>query len=128
MATQKVVNVVQPIEYVQYTLYLDTDDIRVAQHVARVLNQKAGSAVGALGREDGSGIAVVVHLLRWREFPLRRVLETALVTLRPLNVKISRGVLGPAPLEALLDVVQQTLLLDSLPEVAAPAAEPDDPA
>lgn len=114
------------MQAVDYTLYLSTDDVRVAHHLARVLNQRGDGAIAARGQEGGGETAVVVHLLDWQAFPLLRVLETALVAARPLNVKVNRGVLGPAPLEALLDVVRQTLLLDSPPVVAGPVPDRDN--
>ncbi|KYH33873.1 hypothetical protein [Neomoorella mulderi] len=103
-----------------YTLYLGTDDVRVAYHLARVLTQKGGGAISARGQEAGRQTAVVVHILDWQAFPLLRVLETVRVAARSFNVQVSRGVLGPAPREAILEVARQALLLDSLPVIAGP--------
>ncbi|MDN5344244.1 MAG: hypothetical protein PWQ18_355 [Clostridia bacterium] len=108
------------MEALDYTLYLSTDDLRVAHHLARVLNQKGGGAIAARGQEAGSRVGVAVRLLDWRAFPLLRVLDTARVAARPFNIHISRGELGPAPREALLAVVQEALLLETLPVMAEP--------
>ncbi|MBC7324308.1 MAG: hypothetical protein H5T99_03200 [Moorella sp. (in: Bacteria)] len=102
----------------QYTLYLSTDDVRVAHHLARVLNQKGEGALVARGQESGGQGAVIVQLLDWQAFPLLKVLETARMAARIFNVRVCRGDLGPAPLPALLEVVRQTLLLDCLPVIA----------
>ena len=98
--------------HLEYTIYLNTDDVRVAHHLARVLTQKGGGAIAARGQEAGRQAAVVVQLLDWQALSLLRVLETARVAARPFNVQITGGTLGPAPLEAIMAVVQQTLLLD----------------
>ncbi|MDN5326340.1 MAG: hypothetical protein PWP41_1036 [Moorella sp. (in: firmicutes)] len=104
--------------FLEYTLYLSTDDVRVAHHLARVLNQKGGGAVVARGQEGERGAAVVVRLFGWQEFPLVRVLETARAAARAFDVRIKGGALGPAPVEALLAVVQHALLLEHLPVIA----------
>ncbi|MDK2816521.1 MAG: hypothetical protein PWR22_1150 [Moorella sp. (in: firmicutes)] len=108
------------MKVLDYTLYLSTDDVRVAYHLARVLNQKGGGAIAARGQEAGRETAVVVHLLDWQAFPLLRVLETVRAAARTFNIQISRGVLGPAPGEAVLEVARQALLLDSPPVIIAP--------
>ncbi|WP_338827310.1 hypothetical protein [Neomoorella thermoacetica] len=62
--------------FLEYTLYLSTDDVRVAHHLARILNQKGGRDVVARGQESERGAAVVVRIFGWQEFSLVRVLET----------------------------------------------------
>ncbi|AOQ22607.1 hypothetical protein MTAT_14780 [Moorella thermoacetica] len=111
--------------FLEYTLYLSTDDVRVAHHLARILNQKGGRDVVARGQESERGAAVVVRIFGWQEFSLVRVLETVRAGARNYNVQVTGGNLSPAPVEALLAVVQHALLLDRLPLIAG--ATPREP-
>lgn len=111
--------------HLEYTLYLDTDDVRLAHHLARVLNQKGGGAIAAMGRGGEPGAAVEVRLFNWQEFSLMRVLETVRAGARSLNVRVIGGNLGPVPVEALLAVVQHALLLDHQPAIYG--ATPKEP-
>lgn len=105
--------------FLEYTLYLSSDDVRVAHHLARVLNQRGGQAITACGQEIGSRVAVVVKLNDWQEFPLIRVLDTVQAAARFLNVQIKGATLGPTPVEAILAVAQHALLLEHLPVITA---------
>jgi len=106
-------------EVLEYTLYLSSDDVRLAHHLARVLNQRGGRAITARGQEFGRGAAVTARINDWQEFPLIKVLETAQAAARPLNVQITGATLGPAPAAAILAVAQRALLLDRPPVITA---------
>lgn len=90
----------------KYTLYLNTDDVRVAHHLAREVSQKGRTAVTARGKEEGGQAAVKVLIHDWEAFPLLRVLETVRAKAKQLNIEVTGGTLGAVPLEALLTAVQ----------------------
>ncbi|WP_258360675.1 hypothetical protein [Moorella sulfitireducens (nom. illeg.)] len=104
----------------EYTLYLSTDDVRVAHHLAHILEQKGEGFIVARGQEAGPYTAVAVNVLDWRMFPLLRVLETIRAAARSFNVQVRRGDLGPAPLDAILEVAREVLLLDRPPVITGP--------
>lgn len=101
-----------------YKIYLNTDDIRVAHHLARVVSQRGETAVTARGIEENGQAVVEVLISDWRAFPVIKVLETARASARKLNVEVTGGALGEVPLEALLAIVEQALLLFKLPVIA----------
>ena len=108
----------------EYTLYLSSDDVRVAHHLARIVKQRGGQAVSACGQETEKGAAVIVRLNDWQEFPLILVLETVQAAARPLNVLVKGADLGPAPVAAILAVAQHALLLAHSPVIMSePATE-----
>ncbi|BCV20057.1 hypothetical protein [Moorella sp. Hama-1] len=114
--------------FLEYTLYLSSDDVRVAHHLARVVKQRGGQAVNACGQESGRGAAVVVQLSDWQEFPLIRVLETVQAAARPLNVRVKGATLGPTPVAAILAVAQHALLLEHPPVIMGEPATEANPA
>ncbi|MDK2820622.1 MAG: hypothetical protein PWP31_587 [Clostridia bacterium] len=98
-----------------YTLYLSTDDVRVAHHLAYVINQKGQKVVSAKGKDISQKAAVVIEVNDWKAFPLLRILENIKAVAKRFDVVVTGGSLDNPPLEALLEVSKEVLLLDKLP-------------
>lgn len=101
----------------EYKIYLQTDDIRIAHHLTRTVNLKGGEAILAIGVEEAGRAVVHVTVYDWQRYSLLSIFETVRAGARQFNVDIVGGRLERVPVEALLSVVQQVLQLNNVPDI-----------
>lgn len=101
---------------IAFNVYLNTDDVRVADRIARAVRHSSGGLryVKALGMRVGGQAQVSMNLTNFRRTPIFRVLELIRREAARYGCTITRTELvGLVPLQALLDVAQWYLQLDT---------------
>ncbi len=100
---------------IAFNVYLNTDDVRIAEKIARAVRHSSGGLryVKALGMRVGGQAQVSMNLTHYRRTPIFRVVELIRREAARYGCTITHTELvGLAPLEALLDVAQWYLQLD----------------
>lgn len=100
---------------IAYNINLGTDDLRVAQSIARAIRESSGGLmhVQAMGVRAASGLAQVsINLLDVARTPMARVFDLVRVEAERFGVLIAGSeIVGLVPLDALLDVARAYLRL-----------------
>jgi len=103
---------------IAFNIYLNTDDVSIAQAIARAVRHSSGGLryVKALGVEVGGLAQVTMNLTDFRRTPLHRVVEMVRREAMRYGVTIRRSELvGLIPQQAVLDAAAWYLQLDELP-------------
>jgi glutamate formiminotransferase / formiminotetrahydrofolate cyclodeaminase len=127
----------QPL--IAYNLFLTTDDVSIAQKIARAVRQSSGGMryVKALGLLVDGRAQVSMNLTNYHQSPLARVVELVRREAARFGVGIHHSELvGLTPQEALIDAAQWYLQMDGfhpaqlletrLAEVSAEAGAPGE--
>lgn len=100
---------------IAFNVYLRTDDVRVAQAVARAVRHSSGGLryVKALGLLVEGQAQVSMNLTDYRKTPIARVLEMVRREAARYGVAVARSeIVGLVPAEALLDAAAYYLQLE----------------
>lgn len=100
---------------IAYNINLATDDLRIAQSIARAIRESSGGLmhVQAMGVKAASGLAQVsINLLDATRTPMARVFDLVRVEAERFGVLIAESeIVGLVPLDAVLDVAGAYLRL-----------------
>ena len=100
---------------IAYNIYLTTDDVTIAQHIARSVRQSSGGLayVKALGLLVGGRAQVSMNLTDFTRTPIHRVVELVRLEAKHYGTAIhSTELVGLIPQAALIDAARWYLQLD----------------
>lgn len=100
---------------IAFNVYLNTDDIQIARHIASAIRQSNGglSHVKALGLLVKGRAQVSLNLVDYKRTPLHTVMESIRREAKHYNVQITGSeLIGLIPQQAMLDIATWYLQLD----------------